>query len=520
MGLSLVDIVLGICFLTITILATILLFKSRSKGGWFLALVSYSSALWILVSFIFYHMENGFLLFFAKMQYVSGAFVISSFLLFVIYFVGKNKKRNDNITNSVVAFFAAFTILILTTGYFIKNAEVLGGYKEMAYGPFYFSYIIYLFVLLTLSYFFLLKKFKESDSGLIKAQIIYIAAGSFVSVSVAIAFDVIMPIFGKFQLLWVGPATTSFFIALVSYAVIRHGLFNIKVIATELFVFAILLTLFVQALSTTNSKEFFTRIAFFAAVAFLSLFLLKSIYKEISQRREIERLAHRLSNFVSFTTHELRTPIGKFKSILSMILEGQYGELAIGVESILRRTYDVAIEMGQSVETFLCLNKLEIDKLELIRQETDLNEVVSKSVSDLGEKAQNKNIKVSLEKGSDLPRVYLDKFLIGHVVNNLLSNAIKYSHAGGQVKVSTRKEEKSLICSVEDSGIGMSEKDISSLFEQYKRGSEESKVFSEGSGIGLYLAKKLVEIHGGKIWAESRGKKQGSTFSFSLPAGG
>jgi two-component system sensor histidine kinase VicK len=129
----------------------------------------------------------------------------------------------------------------------------------------------------------------------------------------------------------------------------------------------------------------------------------------------------------------------------------------------------------------------------------------------------NNNISFHLEIiNGPLPIIIVDRVKIRRVINNLLNNAIKYTPRGGSVRVIVKKEDHQLVCSFTDTGVGIPVDEQEQLFQRFFRGSNVSKIQPDGTGLGLYIAKALVEAHHGKIWFESEEGK-GTTFYFSLP---
>jgi signal transduction histidine kinase len=130
---------------------------------------------------------------------------------------------------------------------------------------------------------------------------------------------------------------------------------------------------------------------------------------------------------------------------------------------------------------------------------------------------RNQHIEFKLDENMIL---YFDKERIYEVVSNLILNAVKYTPEGGMIKISSKNKNNSYIISVEDSGIGITEEEQKLLFTQFgkiERYGQGFDVGIEGTGLGLYISKEIVELHGGKIWAESKGRNKGSIFSFSIP---
>jgi signal transduction histidine kinase len=202
-----------------------------------------------------------------------------------------------------------------------------------------------------------------------------------------------------------------------------------------------------------------------------------------------------------------------------MLLDGDFGELRPEIKKSLEVCFSAAAEMDGNIETFLNLNKLEAGKLEVHEQKIDLQEIVADCLADFNPRAKEKNIVLVFQKKDDLPEVFADKFQIRHVINNLISNAIKYTLENGAVTVRLDEDKKSnnLIFTIEDTGIGIPPDILPHLFSRYERGGEKAKSISEGSGVGLFLAKEIIEMHHGRIWAKSKGSGKGSRFSFSLP---
>lgn len=516
---SIIDIFLGISFFVTFILSFILLFKSRDISGKFLSFASFSGSFWILISTIFRHTSGPMLLPVAKIQYFTGFLIMTNFVFFAYTFYGPALKKNQKLTTGILMLFFLFSYATLATDVIIKDAFNSNGMNIMSYGKYYWLYAAYITFLAVLSYYYLIKKSLTTRDSFAKLQLSQICIATGVSVIAGFIADIILPFWGIFNFLWVGPMTTTFFVIFSFYIIIRHHLFNIKVVAAEIFTFAILATVFTQILMSENSEDIIMRMILFIFITILSFFLLHGVHKEIKQKEEIENLAQRLSDFVSFTTHELRAPVGKFKWVLSMILDGNFGKLPSEAEKYIKKCLTSARDMGQNIETFLSFNKLSVNKLQLTKQEIDLQELVWENVNEFLEKAGGKNITIDFNKIPEPFPVYADRLQITNVINNLLSNAIKYTPEGGFIKINIDKKdnEQNIVFSVKDSGAGIEKNTMPLLFNEYERGNKE-KTFSEGSGIGLFLSKKLIEMHGGQIWAESDGEDRGSKFSFNLPA--
>ncbi|PIP18547.1 MAG: sensor histidine kinase, partial [Parcubacteria group bacterium CG23_combo_of_CG06-09_8_20_14_all_35_6] len=255
-------------------------------------------------------------------------------------------------------------------------------------------------------------------------------------------------------------------------------------------------------------------------------FLIKSVVNEVDYRKKLESayeelkvLDHAKSEFVSIASHQLRTPLTAIKGYISMILEGSYGSLQEKTKESLTKVYQANERLIKLVNDLLDLSRLESGKIEIQKKKTSLDVMVTNVVEMLKIQAQNKNLYLKMKKPRELiPQLDIDEQKISQAVLNIIDNAIRYTENGGIViEVSLEKEEKKIVIEIKDTGLGMDKKDIQDLFESFSRGKVATKHWTEGAGLGLYIAKKFVEMHNGKIWAESDGIDKGSSFFIELP---
>lgn len=229
------------------------------------------------------------------------------------------------------------------------------------------------------------------------------------------------------------------------------------------------------------------------------------------------------SDFISLASHQLRAPLSITKGYVSMILEGTYGDCPTDLIEPLNMVYNGNERLIKFVNNLLDVSRMESGRLEYVFQNVDLSAMAESVTKELKLAADKKEIflKTDIEKG--LPLVKADDEKLRQVVMNLVDNAIKYTPSGG-VTVSLKEgdssdRKKGLIFSVTDSGRGLEEVDKASLFQKFSRGQGVSRIHTEGTGLGLYVAAKIIEAHQGTIWADSPGKDQGSTFAFWVPVG-
>lgn len=241
------------------------------------------------------------------------------------------------------------------------------------------------------------------------------------------------------------------------------------------------------------------------------------LYQQLQTANEqLKALDKARAEFISIASHQLRTPPATIKWYIGAVLAGDFGPLSDDLKAALERTNVTNDAQISTIDDLLNASRIERGKLEFFFEKNPLEPVVSALVEQLQPLANMKKMNIVYQKpSSPLPDILLDKEKVRQVLNNMIDNAIKYSKAG-DINVTLKNDGESLVVSVTDSGKGISKEEVGKLFQKYSRGSD-SVTHATGLGLGMYVAKVVVEQHGGKIWAESPGVGQGSTFSFSLP---
>lgn len=219
-------------------------------------------------------------------------------------------------------------------------------------------------------------------------------------------------------------------------------------------------------------------------------------------------------SFVALAVHELRTPITIMRGYLEVLEEDVASDLDGEHKRFMNNLKVSAETLGGYINNILNVARVENNQLELHLNETAWPEVVNQAVSAMQLKAASTNVKIVADIALDLPHVGVDRISIYEVLTNLLDNAIKYSPNGSTVKVASYMKDGFVETTISDTGIGIPAALLPHLFDKFYR-SHRSRAQIGGTGLGLYLCKKIVEAHDGEIWVNTK-EKEGSTFGFKV----
>jgi len=232
---------------------------------------------------------------------------------------------------------------------------------------------------------------------------------------------------------------------------------------------------------------------------------------------ELKKLDVSKSEFISIASHQLRTPLTAIKGYISMILEKTYGNLPKNIEKPIKNIYLSNERLIKLVNNLLNISRIESGKIEINLEEISVEELIESVIEELKNETKDRGLYLKFEKPkSPVPKIMVDKEKLRQVIMNLIDNAIKYTEEGG-VTIKLEIENSKLKIIISDTGVGMEKEELEKMFESFSRGSAGTRLYTEGAGLGLYVAKKFIELQNGKIWAESAGKGKGSTFYIELP---
>jgi len=217
--------------------------------------------------------------------------------------------------------------------------------------------------------------------------------------------------------------------------------------------------------------------------------------------------------FITMASHQLRTPLTSIKGYLSMVLEGDAGELNTQQHQLLTQSFISSQRMVYLISDLLNLSRLNTGKFVIELAPVDLNEVVQSEIDQLTETAKSRGLELVYKKPAKFPRLLLDETKIHQVVMNLIDNAIYYTPNGGKVTVRLRETPTAVEYTVHDTGIGVPRAAQHKLFTKFYRAQNAQQARPDGTGLGLFMARKVVAAQGGAIIFESEEGK-GSTFGF------
>jgi signal transduction histidine kinase len=340
----------------------------------------------------------------------------------------------------------------------------------------------------------------------------YLLAGAFQFVIGPIPTGFLMPLFG----IW--------FLVMSLLAFMRATFLSVDFPPLEAFFLFLSVFAAVIVLRSRDIVEAGVAVAGSAMVGAFGVVAVHVVRSERQKRQLLEETNRQLklveeakSDFLDMVAHQLRGPLGGIRASASMLVAGDYGQLPTKAHDAAFLIGDSATRLLSLSDSFLNASRLEVGTYESVRVPTDVRHEIRSVVDEMESAATTKHLRLASHISSDMPSIIsIDVEALRHVIFNLLDNAIKYTDAGS-IELQCALEGRKFHLSVTDTGAGMSQEEIAQLFKKFHRGKDGHAKSVDGTGLGLYIVKRLLEAAGGAIRAESAGVGKGSTFHAWLP---
>lgn len=464
-------------------------------------------------------------LFWDRFVYMGVAFMPPLMHHFSLVFTQQTEKQKSLLViNYVLAFAFAF---LSQSKYFVDGIYYYSWGVHSQARILHTVFLGYFFFGTGLFFANVLKFFLRTKDKITRLQTIY----------VFIAFAIVIFIGGS-AYLFAYNIDTKFPFAYVSglifpimlfYAVSRHHLLGKKAVLTEVMVGLAEFFVVMEIFFSQSLRDVLVRVVFAVILAILGVVLIKSVRTEINRREEVTKMANSLgkanlrlqeldkqkTEFLSIASHQLRTPLSILKGYIELIKDGGYGKITKQTREILNNMDESNEHLIKLVDEFLNISRIEQGRTKFTFVSFDISHMIEGVVEELKMKAQDKDINVQWKNSSPINLVG-DEEKIRHVVYNFIDNALKYSD-GGNVKVVVDKEIDGWAVMVNDKGLGFNKTDEVNFFQKFYRGENVKGTNVNGTGLGLYVCRKFIEAHGGKVWAHSPGIGKGGQFGFWLP---
>ncbi len=543
LSLNISLIIVGVAIAVSIILGAVVFINDRrSITNITFLLFSLSAVLWNTCNYLFYQPGHSSLYALILLRLVVFFAIWYCFFLSQLFFVFPEKmiifpKKYYRL----ILPFVTIISLITLTPFVFKNitsfddigrvATVLNGFGIYIFGATVISIILSGF------YIIINKLIKTPQKSIERDKFVHILIGAIITFTLHIIFNMILPAFFNIsQFTALGAVFTLPFSILTSYAIIKYRLFNVKIIETELITFALWLLLLVRALTSSSIQDQIIDGGLLIATIIIGIQLIRSVMKEVEQRERLEVLRLKLEDtnlklevandklkdldklkteFLSLASHQLRSPLTTIKGYTSMILEGDFGEVNDKAKDAVERVFQSTVNLTKVVEDLLNVSKIEQGGMKYEMTQFNLSDISRDMSKDLAIVANKKGLKLTFESNNDTDCIVnADKEKIRQVVLNLIDNSIKYTKEG-TIDVSVRRIKDKVVFAVKDTGMGMTPEIKTTLFQKFSRG-DGARMNTSGSGLGLYLAKEIIEAHKGTVGVDSEGMGKGSTFHFEL----
>ncbi|MGB0757188.1 MAG: ATP-binding protein [Patescibacteria group bacterium] len=518
-----------VALVNLFLVSLVLRSRARRQDAIFFALFGISQTIWIMVNFFAINSTHESILNFAKWTIAAA---IPHPLLF--YLLTKSFLHNKSVIGLKRGFLFLFLMVLMVfiarSPFLFTHLDTTRHVPTPVAGPGMLLFAIYSLAFISLAIVTLVRSWRLAK-GIVRQQWKFLGIGLITTVTLVLIFNFIYPVaLQDLSSVRYGHLYTLPFVLFTSYAIIRHHLLNIRVIATELLVGALILVSLLEFITSPTLVDFIGNGLILTTTIVIGVMLVRSVVREIERRKQIESLAKELetankklkkldeakTEFLSITSHQLRTPLSSIKGYLSMIIAGDFGNFNKEQNESLTRVYDEVERLARLVQVFLNVSRIESGRLKIAQVDFDVKDLITDVVNQLHPIAQKKGLELDyVGAGESLPFTG-DSDKLKDVMVNLVDNAIKYTPAG-KVWVTTEKKPDSVIVKVHDTGVGIDPEYAEHLFEKFSRAKGIAQIDAGGTGLGLFIVKKIIEGHGGSIAAKSQGEGKGTTFVVELP---
>ena len=453
-----------------------------------------------------------------------GVFVLPPFIIFTYYFVQNLKYLKIKafllyLWAAIISYFALTTDLIVKFVYFkYPNISSLAGKLDFL-GRLYISFCIVLILINLLKEYF-------KSSGLKKLQLQYFIAGVAIFLITGIIATAIIPaIIGESPYYDITAYASFFWFGLTTMAILKYHFLNIKIITTQLLIFILWTVTLINFITEESFRGYLLTGGSLIFMIIGGILLIRSVIKEIAQREQIEKLSMYKSELLSIVAHQIKNPLIVIKGYISLV-DNKVGGGEIDLKDFFQKVKVISGKLLDLLNNLLDLSRIEEDRMHYEFSMFEINKVLKEIVDDFQFIARRKCLDLIFEPvQQSQTELVSEKFWIkgddlklSQVFRNLIDNAIKYTDKGWvkvNLQLTTDNQQQNVLITVSDSGKGMPKEIINKLFQKFSRGIEDERIL--GSGLGLYISKRIIEDHKGKIWAESEGRDKGSKFIVLLP---
>ena len=464
------------------------------------------------------------------------------FLFLYVFSVEKSELPFKKFIAFFIPYFAIVGILYWYPGFIVSYQEASDDMiGKIVFGKGFLIYAFYILAYLAVSLALLVKKYRAS-AGIFKTAIRELMIAVCVATGSAVLMSLFSPIFvsGGHDLFWIGHIAVILLIFATTFTLIKYNFWNIKIVATELFISIIAIVLIAELFIASSLLDLLIKTVVTILIIFSSSFLVGSVKREIQSKERIVRLSQDLdiiskrlkildkkkSEFLSIASHHLRDPLTAIKGYASMLSEGSFGDLSRPVLDAIEKIFVSSGHLVTMISDFMDISRIESGDMNYNFKDVDMKKLVLGLADEMKQSAIRAHLafNATVEENSSGDDQYIvvgDEGKLRQVISNLVDNSIKYTPRG-EISVLLYKtpDRKKILFSLSDTGIGMSELTKEKIFKKFSRAEGVSKVYTEGTGLGLYVAKEIIKKHEGRIWAESKGEGHGSSFYVELEAKG
>lgn len=326
------------------------------------------------------------------------------------------------------------------------------------------------------------------------------------------------------------------FIGLLTYLAVKFKAFNIKLFAAQALVIGLGVLVGSEFFFATSTANQILIVISFVLVCIGGYSLIKSVRREIEAKEKVQKLAADLqvantrlreldtqkTEFISFATHQLRSPLTAMKGNASLILEGDLGPVNEGMKGIIQTIYTSIGTMINIVEDYLNVSRIELGTMKYNMVDMDFKDLVKEVANEQKPNIDAKGLQYSVAIDENQAyKIKADPDKFKQVLMNTIDNSIKYTPAGSLAislaKVTSKDGKPAIQFKVADTGVGIRPDVLPKLFQKFTRAPNASESNIHGTGLGLFIAKEIMNAHAGRIWAESAGEGKGSQFYVELP---